>query len=104
MPMRSVPTASENFSTFIGIAKFDAPDLHGQGNRAGMPEYPGAEDEEFGEANRWGHDSFDSQVDEIDEERFLRAYWRAEEGQGLQVANVLDKQFHLVATDLEWSD
>ena len=82
--MRQVLTASENFSTFIGIAKFDAPDTHSQGDRAGMPNHAGAEDEEFGEeADRWGHDSFDSQADEIDEERYVRAYWRAEEGQGL---------------------
>ena len=81
--MKQVPTASENFSTFIGISKFDAIDMQGQANRAGMQNPLGNVADEYGEGNQFQHDSFDSQIDEIDEERYLSAYWRAEEGQGL---------------------
>jgi len=83
VPMKQVPTASENFSTFIGISKYDAVDMQGQGNRAAMQDPLGGMGDEYGDGNQLQHDSFDSQIDEIDEERYLRAYWRAEEGQGL---------------------
>ena len=81
--MKQVPTVSENFSTFIGVSKFYAGDAQGQGNRAEMLNQLGVGGDGDEEGDQPGHDSFDSQIDEVDEERYLKAYWRAEEGQGL---------------------
>ena len=89
-PMAPVAFNSENFSTFIGVTKYVDPGLR---NAAGAnANSDGAESE--GDSGRVG-ESFDSQTDEVDERRHLKAYWRAEEGLGSQVADVSDKGMHL---------
>ena len=51
-----------------------------------------------------GGDSFESQTEEIEEKRYIRAYWRAEEGHGNQIADVSDRGLHLTVKegDLVW--
>lgn len=88
-PMAPVAFNSENFSTFIGVRKYVDPGLRnaggGGGNAADQSEEDSAD----------GMESFDSQADEIDERKHLKAYWRAEEGHGDKIADVSDKDLHL---------
>ena len=42
-------------------------------------------------------DGFDSANEEIDERKYLQAYWRADEGRGNIVHDVFDKELHLEA-------
>ena len=51
-----------------------------------------------------GGESFESQTEEIEEKRYIRAYWRAEEGHGNQIADVSDRGLHLTVKegDLVW--
>lgn len=51
------------------------------------------------------NESLDDQTDEVDERKYLKAYWRAEEGNGPQIADVSDKGIPLVAVkdnELVW--
>ena len=41
----------------------------------------------------------EDQTDDVDERRHLKAYWRSEEGQGHQVADLSDKGIHLIADE-----
>ena len=45
------------------------------------------------------HDGFDSDTDEVDERRHLKAYWRADEGKGNTVHDVSDQEMHLISKD-----
>ena len=52
-------------------------------NRAGMQNQLGLGGDQNEDDNMSLHESFDSQTDELDEkdeERYVKAYWRAEEG------------------------
>ena len=74
-PMAAVAFNSENFSTFIGVTKYVDPGLR---NAVGGNNANGESDDGSAQGN---DESFDSQVDELDDERkHLKAYWRAEEG------------------------
>ena len=95
--MPHVPTSCENFSTFIGLSQYEALEEGGKGGLLDQFNESGADQQEDNVA------SFDSQVDDIDEEKYLKAYWRAEEGQGKQVQNILENELHLLAADLAWS-
>ena len=98
-PMAPVALNSENFSTFIGVTKYIDP---GMRNAAGglNGDIDGAESD--GESVM-GAESFESNTDEIDERRHLKAYWRAEEGHGPQIADVSDKGINLQVKDGELS-
>ena len=40
-------------------------------------------------------ESFKSDSDEVDERKYLRAYWRADEGRGNKINDVFDLELHL---------
>lgn len=88
-PMAPVAYNSENLSTFLGVTKYE--DV-GQRNpaRGGAANMPidgfGAESEQ----SMGDHEGFDSDTDEVDERRHLKAYWRADEGKGNTVQDVSD--------------
>ena len=99
--MAPVPFNSENFSTFIGVTKYVEPGVRDVG---GENDLNGDLDDD--NAGEIGNESFDSQVDEIEERRYLKAYWRADEGSGNQISDITDRQMHLEViadSELIWS-
>ena len=99
--MAPVAFNSENFSTFIGVTKYVEPGL--RSGAAG--ENANGDDAQSEDDSGHAGESFDSQTDEVDERRHLKAYWRAEEGQGSQIADVSDKGIHLTEVgenELTW--
>ena len=76
-PMAPVAFNSENISTFLGISKFVDPGMRNAAGAFGNDNNDGMGSEEN---SLPGEDSFDSQIDEIEERKYVRAYWRADEG------------------------
>ena len=93
--MAPVAFNSENFSTFIGVTKYVDPGMRNAGGVNNIDGDGADSDKDSGN----GGDSFDNETDDVDERRHLKAYWRAEEGQGHQVADLSDKGIHLSAEE-----
>lgn len=91
-PMAPVAFNSENFSTYIGVTKFvDPTELREKGAVADINN----ESLHDSEAEDAGAEGFDSDTEEVDERRHLRAYWRADEGRGNKVHDLFEKELHL---------
>lgn len=104
IPAAPVPFNAENFSTFIGVAKYvDLENLRNDGNGL-KSEGRDDESEISDDAENNGAMEIDSDghPDDVDEKRHLRAYWRGEEGHGCQIADISDRAMHLVASQLDW--